>query len=79
LGLYSVVAMLFQALPEAKRTGAVVWLGKTTVTFSDVLSAVRRWLWDETLSPQVGGDTALNKLPERMRKLLLTTLATTAA
>ena len=43
-GLYTVVALLFQTLPESKRTEAVGWPGKTVTTFSDALAAVRRWL-----------------------------------
>jgi hypothetical protein len=78
LGLYSVVAILFRALPESKRVGAVSWPGKATVTFSDALCAVRRWLWDETVLPQAGDGTALQKLPEPIRELLLTTLAPAA-
>jgi hypothetical protein len=75
LGLYSVVALLFHALPEAKRVGAVSWPGKTTVTFSDALCAVRRWLWVEAVLPQAGADEALDQLPTAVRELLLTTLA----
>jgi hypothetical protein len=78
LGLYTVVAILFHALPEAKRVGAVSWPGKATVTFSDALCAVRRWLWDETILPQAGDGTALQKLPQPIRELLLTTLAPAA-
>lgn len=78
LGLYTVVAILFAALPAAKRTGAVTWPGKATVTFSDALSAVRRWLWDEAILPQAGDATALQKLPDPVRELLLTTLAPAA-
>jgi hypothetical protein len=78
LGLYSVVALLFVALPESKRTGAVAWPGKSTVTFSDALCAVRRWLWAEAVLPQAGNATALKKLPEPIRELLLTTLAPAA-
>jgi hypothetical protein len=74
-GLYAVVAILFDALPESKRAGAVAWPGKATVTFSDALCAVRRWLWDEAVLPQAGDGTALKKLPESVRELLLTTLA----
>ncbi|MBN9121691.1 MAG: transposase, partial [Planctomycetes bacterium] len=54
LGLYAVVAFLFHALPESKRAGAVSWPGKATVTFSDALCAVRRWLWAEAVLPQAG-------------------------
>jgi hypothetical protein len=77
-GLYTVVAVLFDALPEAKRVGAVRWPGKATVTFSDALTAVRRWLWAEAILPQAGDGMALQKLPEPVRELLLTTLAPAA-
>jgi DDE superfamily endonuclease len=78
LGLYSVVAALFCTLPESKRTGAVVWPGKATVTFSDALCAVRRWRWSEAVLPQAGEAAALQKLPEPVRELLLTALAPAA-
>src|SRR5215210_5711845 len=78
LGLYTVVAILFHALPESKRVGAVSWPGKATVTFSDALCAVRRWLWGEAILPQAGDGTALDKLPTAVRELLLTTLAPAA-
>jgi hypothetical protein len=78
LGLYSVVAVLFNALPESKRVGGVAWPGKATVTFSDALCAVRRWLWDEAILPQASDGTVLQKLPEPIRELLLTTLAPAA-
>jgi DDE superfamily endonuclease len=74
-GLYTVVAVLFHALPAGKRAGAVSWPGKATVTFSDTLCAVRRWLWDEAVLPQAGDGTALKELPTSVRELLLATLA----
>ena len=77
-GLYTVVALLFAALPAGKRSGGVVWPGKTVTTFSDALAAVRRWLWAESLLPQAGQTMGLEKLPEPVRDLLLTTLAPAA-
>ena len=77
-GLYSVVAVLYRALPEPKRTGAVVWPGKATVTFSDALTSVRRWLWGECVFPQAGCDGGLEKLPEPLRELLLAAVAPAA-
>ncbi|HJZ55077.1 MAG TPA: hypothetical protein VKE74_08965 [Gemmataceae bacterium] len=77
-GLYTVVAVWFHALPAAKRIGAVAWPGKAAVTFSDALCAVRRWLWAEAVLPQAGDGTALQRLPEPVRELLLTTLAPAA-
>jgi hypothetical protein len=74
-GLCTAVALLYQALPAAKRSGAVTWPGTAGVTFSDALSSVRRWLWSEWVLPQAGGDTALAKLPEPLQELLLSALA----
>jgi hypothetical protein len=77
-GLYSVVALLFHALPAEKRAGAVVWPGKDDVTFSDALAAVRRWLWAEWVFPQAEGGTAINKLPPPLRDLIFSALAPAA-
>jgi hypothetical protein len=74
-GLYSVVAALFQALPESKQAGAVAWPGKVGVTFGDALCAVRRWLWAEGVFPQTGAATGLEIVPASIRELILTTLA----
>ena len=74
-GLYSVVAVLYHALPEAKRTGGVAWAGKDTVTFSDALTAVRRWIWAEGVFKQAEMDGAIAKLPSEVRELLLAGLA----
>jgi hypothetical protein len=74
-GLYTVVALLYHALPEAERSGGVAWPGKATVTFSDALASVRRWLWAEAVFPQADADGAVEKLPPPLRELLLTALA----
>ena len=55
--------------------GAVCWSGTATMTFSDDLSAVRRQWWAESLLPQAGERLALQKFPEPVQELLLTTLA----
>jgi DDE superfamily endonuclease len=74
-GLYSVVAALYHSLPAAKRSGGVAWPGKETVTFSDALTAVRRWVWAEGVFPQARVDTAIAELPRTVRELLLAGLA----
>jgi hypothetical protein len=74
-GLYTVVALLFWALPESKRSGAVSWPGKEGVTFSDALAAVRRWLWAEGVFPQSEGGTAVEKLPPSLREVIFAALA----
>jgi hypothetical protein len=78
LGLYTVVALLHQLLPEGQPAGGMAWPGKAALTFSDALSAVRRWLWAEAVFPQAGGGSALEKLPEPLREVLLTALAPAA-
>jgi hypothetical protein len=78
LGLYTVVALLYHALPEGQRVGGVQWAGKKGVTFSDALCSVRRWLWAEAVLPQAGAPGAIEKLPGPVQELLLTTLAPAA-
>jgi hypothetical protein len=77
-GLDTVVTLLYQALPEAKRTGGVAWPGKEVVTFSDALTAVRRWLWGDGVFAQAADGTAVQKLPESLHELLLAALAPAA-
>lgn len=77
-GLYTVVALLYPALPESQRGGAVRWPGKENVTFSDALSAVRRWLWSAAVFPQAGSATGIEKLPEPLREILFSALAPAA-
>jgi hypothetical protein len=79
LGLYSVVALLYWLLPPAdQEQGAVAWEGKDTVTFSDAITAVRRWLWTHWVFPRVGPTDTFAKLPEAFRQLLLYALAPAA-
>ena len=74
-GLYSVVALLYHALPAEKRTGVIQWPGKTGVTFSDAVTTVRRWIWAETVLEQADPDGCVAKLPPDLRELLLASLA----
>jgi hypothetical protein len=73
-GLYTVVAVLFHALPAGKRVGSVSWAGKATVTFSDALTAVRRCIWADGVFPQAGADAGIAELPADVRELLLAAL-----
>lgn len=77
-GLYTVVALLYHALPATKRDGRVEWPGKEGVTFSDALMAVRRWLWREWVFPQIGVASVVQKLPEPVQELLFYGLAPAA-
>ena len=74
-GLYSVVALRYDALPQEKRVGTIRWPGKTGVTFSDALTAVRRWIWAERVLEQADPQGEVAKLPPDLRELLLAALA----
>ena len=78
-GLYSVVALLYAALPaDADQPGAVTYPGKTEVTFSDAITAARRWLWVDWVFANHGFGVAFSKLPRVFRDALLSALAPTA-
>lgn len=78
-GLYTVVAALYVQLPARRRViGLLAWVGKEDVTFSDALTAVRRWLWVEWVFAIPGHSTAFSKLSRPFQQLLLAGLAPAA-
>jgi len=78
-GLYSVVALIYWLLPSAdQEQGAVEWEGKQNVTFSDAITAVRRWLWLEWVFAIPGYKPVFEKLSRPFRSLLLHALAPAA-
>lgn len=78
LGLYTVVALLYRALPESKRVGGVDGPGKAGVTFSDALTSVRRRLWRDWVFPQAGAAAAIEGLPPPLQDVLFYALAPAA-
>jgi hypothetical protein len=78
-GVYTLVACLYSRLPRRyRRERAVLWAGKTDVTFSDAITAVRRWLWLEWVFAIPGFKPVFEKLSRPFRSLLLHALAPTA-
>jgi hypothetical protein len=78
-GLYSVVALLYAALPaEATAEGAVTYRGKAEVTFSDAISVVRRRLWREGVFESHGQTEVFENLPLVLRAVILAALAPAA-
>jgi DDE superfamily endonuclease/Archaeal putative transposase ISC1217 len=74
--LYTVVVWLYAELPARYRRVRVVdWLGKSHVTFSDAITAVRRWLWVEWVFSLTGHREAFEKLSGPMRQIVLQGLA----
>jgi hypothetical protein len=75
-GLYSVVALLYAALPTAATTeGAVSYRGKAEVTFSDAISVVRRRLWREGVFESHGQTEVFENLPLVLREVIMTAMA----
>lgn len=78
-GVYTLVACLYSQLPQRyTRERAVLWRGKTDVTFSDAITAVRRWLWLEWVFAIPGYKPVFEKLSRPFRSLLLHALAPAA-
>jgi hypothetical protein len=78
-GVYTLVACLYSQLPRRyTRERGVLWRGKTDVTFSDAITAVRRWLWLEWVFAIPGYKPVFEKLSRPFRSLLLHALAPAA-
>ena len=78
-GLYSVVALLYAALPAAATAeGAMTYRGKAEVTFSDAIGAVRRRLWQEGVFESHGQAEVFENLPLVLREVILAALAPAA-
>jgi hypothetical protein len=78
-GLYSVVALAWDALPARQaHKGSIKWSGKRAATFSDAITAVRRQLWQQWVFQRGGHAAAFAKLPRHFRQLLLFGLAPAA-
>ena len=79
LALYTLVVWLYVELPvRYRRVGVVAWLGKSDVTFSDAITAVRRYLWVEGVFSLSGHREAFEKLGGPLRQILLQGLAPAA-
>ena len=78
-GLYTLVVWLYAKLPGRwSRVRLVEWPGKSDVTFSDAITAVRRWLWLEWVLAIPGHRADFQKLKPGFRRLLLYGLAPAA-
>ena len=77
-GLYAVIAVWYAELPARWRAERAVGQGPSAAaTFSDAITAVRRWLWSEWIFTTPAHEAAFAKIPPRLRGLLLRGLAPT--
>jgi len=78
-GLFSVIALLYALLPANQtRVAAITWPGKTDRTFSDAITAVRRWLWVHWIFATPPHHTAFSKISRPIKAVLLYALAPAA-
>ena len=78
-GLYSFVAILYSTFPDSVSSRALVaWAGKRHITFSDAITAVRRWLWRRWIFETGHKQRAFSKIPGPLRRLILCALAPAA-
>jgi hypothetical protein len=78
-GLFSVIALWYAHLPARyTRRRAIEWPGKTETTFSDAISAVRRWLWTDWVFETPDHNAAFSKIPRPFQAVLLSALVPAA-
>lgn len=78
-GLYSVVVLLYAMVPcSIAARSRVRWVNKDTITFSDAIAAVRRWIWVDWIFETTGHKATFTKLSTGLRETLLRALAAAA-
>ena len=79
-GLYTMVVLLYLQLPRSSSTlRAIFWRGKSTVTFSDRLTCVRRALWEEWCVQTEADLRQCSKLSPSFQDTILSALAPAAS
>jgi hypothetical protein len=78
-GLYTLVVLLYLHLPRPSDTlRAVFWKGKSTVTFSDMMTCVRRALWQQWVFQTQAASQEFSKLSPSLQDTILYALAPAA-
>lgn len=78
-GLYTLVVLFYLQLPHPSSTlRAVLWQGKSTVTFSDMMTCVRRALWVHWCFHTQADAQAFSKLSPSLQETILYALAPAA-
>jgi DDE superfamily endonuclease len=78
-GLYTLVVLLYLQLPRPASTRrAIFWRGKSTVTFSDMMTCVRRALWEQWCFHTQADPQEFSKLSPSLQEMILYALAPAA-
>lgn len=80
LGLFSIICLIFaeHAKRHRIRVRTTAWYSKKEPTFSDAIATVRRLFWCETIFAKAFHSDAFQKIPGRLRNLLLDHLSQVA-
>jgi hypothetical protein len=80
LGLFSLVCLIFAEHMRRHRVlpAATSWYPKQELTFADAIATVRRLLWQHSVFEKPADHDAFDKLPGRLRDLLLDQLSRAA-
>jgi hypothetical protein len=80
LGLFSLVSLVFAEHVRRHRVHpmATEWYEKSELTFSDAIATVRRLFWEHSVFEKPADHDAFEKLPARLRCLLLDQLSRAA-
>jgi SRSO17 transposase len=78
-GLYTLIVLLYLQLPDRLRLPIVVsWRGKSTTTFADMLTCVRRAIWQQWFFQTPTTAERFSKLPRSLQDTILYALAPAA-
>jgi hypothetical protein len=78
-GLYTMVVLLYLQLPKSSSSlRTIFWHGKSTVTFSDMLTCVRRALWEQWCFQTRTHSQEFSKLSPSFQEAILYALAPAA-
>ena len=78
-GLYSLVVLIYQQLPALwKNNVGIQWVGKSDRSFSDMLTAVRRWLWFDWVFVTLDKQGQLQQLRGELKETLMYCVAQAA-
>jgi Transposase DDE domain len=78
-GLYTIVVLLYLQLPDILRLPIMVsWSGKSTTTFADMITCVRRAIWQQWFFQTSTKAELFSKLPRSLQETILYALAPAA-
>lgn len=80
LGLFSLVCLIYHRHTRGRGTEplSTAWYAKQEVSFADAIASVRGLLWCQTVLKQVDQHEAFQKLPPKLRRMLLEQLSLVA-